>query len=84
MKYDLENAIAQMKKYKRKLEKARGAKKMLFKAHLAFWKSIRDELKDQDQNPQANDYEAGACKPEPTTPSPPYSESDCESECQCQ
>ncbi len=54
MKYDLENAIAQVKKYKRKVEKAKGAKKMLFKAHLAFWKSIRDELKDQESQ-QVND-----------------------------
>ena len=54
-KYELGNAIAQVKKYKRKMDKAKGAKKMIYRGLLAFWKEIRDALQADTHNPQAND-----------------------------
>ena len=39
-KYELGNAIAQVQKYKRKMDKAKGAKKMICWALLAFWKEM--------------------------------------------
>ena len=40
--HTLEHAIAQVSKYKRLVKKARGFRKIVFKAHLAFWKEIRN------------------------------------------
>ena len=59
-KYELGNAIAQVQKYKRKMDKAKGAKKMMYRALLAFWKEIRDALQEDTQNPQANDDDTEA------------------------
>jgi len=59
-KYELGNAIAQVKKYKRRMDKAKEAKKMIYRALLAFWKEIRDALQEDTQNPQANDDDTEA------------------------
>ena len=44
--HTLEHAIAQVSKYKKLVKKARGLRKIVFKAHLAFWKEIRNSLRE--------------------------------------